>query len=96
MLASATGHALLLEDDDDWTIVATQTGMLGTPDDKFPGARKCEAFMQTLVDIGLIVKGEDGSFSSPRMQRNAHVLGAQKAAGSKGGRPRKNARPDEE
>ena len=96
MLASATGHALLLETDEDWTIVATQTGMLGTPDDGFAGAGKCKVFMRDLVEIGLIVQGEDGRFSSARMQRNAHVLGAQKAAGSKGGRPRKNARPDEE
>lgn len=95
MLASATGHALPLVDGEDWEIVAQTIDMLGTADDGFEGTERCRAFIHDLLDIGLLVNDKNGQISSNRMQKNAHVLGVQKAGGAKGGRPRKDAKRDE-
>lgn len=95
MLANTTGHALTVDCDEVWEIVAAQIGMLGTPDDGFSGAEKCKRFVGDLLEIGLLIEGQNHSILSKRMLKNAQFFGAQRANGSKGGRPRKDAKAGE-
>lgn len=91
MLAYTAGHALLMGCDEDWEIVARQIGMLGGRGDKLEGAGKCKAFVHDLLEIGLLSQGKDGEVSSKRIVENSLVFGAKRAAGSRGGRPKKDA-----
>ncbi len=95
MLASATGHALTVQTAEEWMIVARQTGMLVDSGDCLEMTGKCKEFMGDLVEIGLLDRDDSGTISSRRMLKNARVLGTQKAAGAKGGRPRKEQQVEE-
>lgn len=94
MLAAETGHALRMESEEDWEIVAAAIGMLGTPDDGFGRTDKCKAFIQDLLDIGLVAQDENHLISSARMNKNALYFGVQRANGARGGRPRKGERQE--
>ena len=91
LLASTEGHEIPVETVEDICILAGALGFGtgGAFDDRI-AAEECRAFVDDLIDIGL-VELEDGAISSTRMMKNAAYFGRQKHNGSKGGRPRKNA-----
>ena len=91
LLASATGHALSLETDEDWLILANQIGIRrGGAFDEVQAVDDCREFVDCLLDIGLLTRDGEGRVESQRLQRNALLFGKRKAGGSAGGRPRKS------
>lgn len=53
------------------------------------------AFVDQLLSIGLLQTDENGCLENPRMHENALSFGKKRAAGRKGGRPRKNPQPNQ-
>lgn len=82
ILASATGHAVPVETDEDWAMLARAL-FCGPGGD---GVAECRGIVADMVDVGLL-ELRDGTVSSERMLRDALARGAQVAAGCLGGRP---------
>lgn len=94
-LAAEKGHAISVETDEDWLILATNLGLRREGAfDEMGAAESCKTYIDCLLEIGLIERDGKGHIESARMQRNAMFFGQQRANGAKGGRPRKQ-RPEE-
>lgn len=90
-LASATGHSLKVESEDDFAILSEilcfeQKGAFGEAVE----IADTKDFIQTLLEIGSIQSDGKGRIFIQRMRENALYFGQQKANGRKGGRPKKN------
>lgn len=83
MLAAATGHALSVTCEEDVDMLAD--------DLEFDSPEELVDFLHTLCELGLLSGMGDGVFTSDRMTDNAMKVGAKRAAGRLGGRPRKDA-----
>ena len=91
LLARTKHHALPVETDEDWLILATQIGLRSSGAfDETLSINQTRDFIECLLGIGLLVRDGKGRIESERMQRNALYFGSQRANGAKGGRPRKN------
>lgn len=91
LLARTKHHALPVETDEDWLILATQIGLRSSGAfDETLSINQTRDFVKCLLEIGLLVRDGKGRIESERMQRNALYFGSQRANGAKGGRPRKN------
>ncbi|RGK64694.1 DUF4373 domain-containing protein [Collinsella sp. TF10-11AT] len=91
LLARTKHHALPVETDEDWLILATQIGLRSSGAfDETLSINQTRDFIDCLLEIGLLVRDGKGRIESERMQRNALYFGSQRANGAKGGRPRKN------
>ena len=90
ILASTKTHALPIETDEDWLILAQQIGMRSSGMfDELSSVDDCREFISCLLEIGLIVRNGKGHIESVRMQKNALYFGARRAGGAKGGRASK-------
>ncbi len=95
-LASSKGHVIPFTTDEDKLILGgvLQFGTGGSFDD-FLCIEEVTAFVNELLAIGLLQTDENGCLENPRMHENALKFGKKRAAGRKGGRPRKNKTTDE-
>lgn len=90
LLASNKGHVIPFSTEEDKLI-------LGDVLQFGDGSNFCEllcieevtAFVDQLLSIGLLQTDENGCLENPRMHENALSFGKKRAAGRKGGRPRK-------
>lgn len=94
LLASNKGHVIPFDCYEDKLILgkALQFGTGGSFDDLLC-VEEVAAFVDDLLDMGLLQMTENGCLENPRMHKNALSFGKKRAAGCKGGRPRKNAPP---
>lgn len=83
LLASASGHAVFARTEEEAEMLAD--------DLMFDDPSELADFLATLCEIGLLSGMGDGVFTSERMLENALKVGAKRAAGRMGGRPRKDA-----
>lgn len=83
LLASASGHAVSARTEEEVEMLAD--------DLMFDDPSELVDFLSTLCEIGLLSGMGDGEFTSERMLQNALKVGAKRAAGRLGGRPRKAA-----
>lgn len=96
LLASNKGHVIPFSTEEDKLI-------LGDVLQFGDGFNFCEllcieevtAFVDQLLSIGLLQTDENGCLENPRMHENALSFGKKRAAGRKGGRPRKNPQPNQ-
>ena len=95
LLASNKGHVIPFANSEDRLLLgkALQFGTGGVFDDLMCD-EEVTAFVNDLLDIGLLQADENGCLENPRMHKNALSFGKKRAAGRKGGRPRKNAPPE--
>lgn len=95
-LAANKGHVIPFESDEDRLILGSllQFGSGGGFDDLLC-IEEVTAFVDELLSIGLLRRDEDGRLENPRMHENALKFGKKRAAGRKGGRPRKDAAKQE-
>lgn len=89
-LARIRGHRIPFQTDEDTMVLARAIGFRsgGAFDDRI-AIDDCQSFVRDLIDIGLLEGDGDGNLINNRMLKNALYVGAQKANGRKGGRPRK-------
>lgn len=89
-LAASQDHMIEFQSDEDALILAQVLGFgNGGAFDELMAIEDCKAFVQTLVDVGLLRSDGNGRLYSSRMLDNARYFGRQKVNGRKGGRPRK-------
>ncbi len=95
LLASNKGHVIPFANSEDRLLLgkALQFGTGGVFDDLMCD-EEVTAFVNDLLDMGLLQADENGCLENPRMHKNALSFGKKRAAGRKGGRPRKNAPPE--
>lgn len=95
LLASNKGHVIPFANSEDRLLLgkALQFGTGGVFDDLMCD-EEVTAFVNDLLDMGLLQADENGCLENPRMHKNALSFGKKRAAGRKGGRPRKNAAPE--
>ena len=95
LLASSKGHVIPFANSEDRLLLgkALQFGTGGVFDDLMCD-EEVTAFVNDLLDMGLLQADENGCLENPRMHKNALSFGKKRAAGRKGGRPRKNAPPE--
>lgn len=89
LLASTSGHALPMDDDDDAYVVAEALRFDVSGYGDMTAVEECRGFIEELVSIGLLRVTGDGEIYSERMMRNGEYFGRQRANGAKGGRPKK-------
>lgn len=95
LLASNKGHVIPFANSEDRLLLgkALQFGTGGVFDDLMCD-EEVTAFVNDLLDMGLLQADENGCLENSRMHKNALSFGKKRAAGHKGGRPRKNAPPE--
>lgn len=95
LLASNKGHVIPFANSEDRLLLgkALQFGTGGVFDDLMCD-EEVTAFVNDLLDMGLLQADENGCLENHRMHKNALSFGKKRAAGRKGGRPRKNAPPE--
>ncbi len=93
-LAVSNDFKFPLETEEDKFIISS---ILGFDSDDVSSADdprySCAAFIDVLVDIGLLVVDDEGFYSSKRMTKNAQYSATKRSAGSRGGS--KNQRSSE-
>ncbi len=95
LLASANGHAIPIETEEDILIVADALKFDGGSFSEPLVLEDCKKFIDCVLDLGLIRLSDDGKIVSDRMLDNSKYFGQQRHNGRKGGRPRKNKQADE-
>lgn len=94
ILASTKHHALSIETEEDWIVLASALEMyLPGTFDEVQSVAECRDFIMYLLEIGLLVRDGKGRIENENMTDNALYFGKQRVNGAKGGRPRKN-RPE--
>ncbi len=89
-LAAIDGHAVPFKTDEDKLILG---GVLGFDHNSFEEMITIEettAFINGLLEIGLVQQSDAGEIYSERMFENSRYFGRKRAAGRMGGRPRKS------
>lgn len=89
LLAATSGHALPMAEEDDVYVVAEALRFQSNSFGDMQAVEDCRAFVEALVEIGLLRVNGEGEVYSQRMMRNGEYFGRQRANGAKGGRPRK-------
>lgn len=89
LLAATSGHALPMAEEDDVYVVAEALRFQSASFGDMQAVEDCRAFVEALVEIGLLRVNGEGEVYSQRMMRNGEYFGRQRANGAKGGRPRK-------
>lgn len=89
LLASTSGHALPMAEEDDAYVVAEALRFDVSGYGDMKAITECREFVEQLVGIGLLRVTGDGEIYSERMMRNGEYFGRQRANGAKGGRPKK-------
>lgn len=89
LLASTSGHALPMAEEDDAYVVAEALRFDVSGYGDMKAIAECRGFVEQLVGIGLLRVTADGEIYSERMMRNGEYFGRQRANGAKGGRPKK-------
>lgn len=89
-LASVKGHAVPFATDEDKLILGQVVGFDSGRFDELATIEETTAFIDDLLSIGLLKTNDDDCLESARMHQNAEYFGKRRAAGRKGGRPRKS------
>ena len=89
-LASIKGHAVPFETQEDKLLLGITLGFGGGSYEDLMTIEEVESFVNELLSIGLLTRNRNGELENSRMHENAKYFGKKKAAGHKGGRPRKN------
>lgn len=95
-LAASKGHAVPFETHEDMLILGQVLGFGGGAYDELYTIEETSGFVNGLLNLGLLVKDENGLLFSPRMVENSMYFGRQRANGRKGGRPKKNSKSADE
>lgn len=91
-LASIKGHAVPFETHEDKLILGMVLGLNGGGSyDEYITIEETESFIGELLSIGLLTTNQNGELENSRMHENAKYFGKKRAAGKKGGRPKKTA-----
>lgn len=94
LLAATSGHALPMAEEDDVYVVAEALRFPIASFGDMRAVEDCRAFVEALVEIGLLRVNDAGEVYSQRMMRNGEYFGRQRANGARGGRPRKRKEVD--
>ena len=91
LLAATDGHAVPVATDEDMLIVADALRFTsGGAFNELKDIEDCKAFVDVLIELGLVTLTDEGEITSKRMMRNAQFFGRNRVNGAKGGRPRKD------
>ena len=95
-LATANDNRFRFETEEDVCIISMILGFdpadVSCADDP---CFSCKAFIDTLVDIDLLIIDDDGFLSSRRMTKHARYSEERRSTGARGGRPKKPTKADE-
>lgn len=95
-MAATKGHSVPFSTEEDKLILGDVLGYNLNEFEEYITIEETTAFVNGLLEIGLLRQDENGDLFNERMLENSMYFGKQRANGRKGGRPKKNSKTADE
>lgn len=96
LMAATKGHSVPFKTEEDKLILGDVLGYKLNEFEEYLTIEETTAFVNGLLEIGLLQQDENGDLFNERMVENSMYFGKQRANGRKGGRPKKNSKTADE